>query len=356
MNPGTCPECGEFIADRALALRSPRELRRRAVRRGILMSIAATMLIGGWYLYSHVDWLAMLSTDTLLKLRTKPEGRIHDALTARWFSGQMSSEEVDRFFRIHIRTIGLDLRSPAPAGAYLDPKLTVQTTETFSPHYEVLEFTVDGCAWFGAGNLYHSNTSVHFSCPPLKPGEHRIDVRGDVELHTQDGQFFCRLPFTATRTIIVEDRPITDYVRPIWNDEIAAVVRRGVYARVTRSPRNRTALLESDFRQLPIPVALKWTAVDRGAELDCGRSPAVPARARWTHGHSHEVFRDHALSDAIALHAVPDIRAAFNAGFTEYFAGELHWTALPVEPDSDNPSGVGHLADVVRPCVPHPAD
>jgi len=361
IDPGTCPECGhEFTAHqlhrRPYWVENRIRIKRLLIAVGIIIVFACL-----WYAYSYTNWPSHLPTSWLLKLQGDGNDRSSQELLRRFNSYSLSAAESRQFFANALEVPNsLGTRSSHPAG--------VPVTVSFVGHlrlprpqryrYQLCmtewELRVDDAivspldhrskeeGWpdVWRSSLGHTWTSEGygyiFDLPALTPGTYQVSLTGTVEIRRRPpGPPPPPLPIAIRQQIVVEDKPITDYINPTWSTELAERIKKRISANPNLEPSGgRLDLNISVFaNDPPSPVAARiwWRPAGQGAFRRT--STTFVARSTGGFGYVARLMDDFDpnVFKHVDLRLIPEIGIAFDASLTEFFSGVIEWTNLPIQ-------------------------
>jgi len=350
IDPGTCPECGR-TSSAARLHRVPYWLKRRyTIKRIAKVAMITSLLLGGWYFCFCVQWERWLPTSALLRLQGDATNRMTRELMRRFSNGSLTGEETKRLFTQAIRKPDhLDLRSPWPASVRIPVETSVR-----------LELEGLHCYWSGSARplavdgrrpdngwddvdgdlrMGSSGSSGIFSIltEQLLPGYHELSltVSWDVSIsQPRPGYRLSGITSTASGRLLVEDKPVTDYVKPVWSPQIArdlevklrAVIIRGTDGYL--SLRVQSAALPVNLAgRFSFPMgsdAMQRLALDR--PVTSKRQPAHWA-GEWN---LLRVMHVDYIPETCDVQFSPDPVLALLENCEDFFDGVIIWSKCPV--------------------------
>ena len=344
MDPGTCPECGLTVTPATLGKRPP-HVRRRRWR---IAFVFVALVIGGYVVFQRVDWIPLLPDRVLLAVHGGVDDPFTRELLARHAAGSLPSERSNELFDALVDSRRLSVRSPYPSGYRVKIEFTLgakappNTIRCAVGSCEVIVDSVRTNA--GSSTILPGGASVEL--PPMEVGTHTIEVVGYASVWTATPKCFHAFPFHLSETVEIVDRPIVEFVQPIWNEQCTRSIETcayvSAYDRVYRVPNSRPeTMFEFHFVKPTVPIAFRALArpVDREDWTEVHGQIVIPRNAN--RGYRTASFVQLAGAMRLDVKLVPSAEVALMNGLTEYFAGELSWDGLEVltgGPDGGFPS------------------
>ena len=358
MDPGRCPECGKAVADAEL-LTATGQMKRRKHRRRVCMAILLALAAAScWIIYATPSrWICYVPSRALLPFCTNgysPTGR---ELLYRYQTGQLSAREANGLFDRVLR-IGLHQpRSPRPielpiairGALYCDIWDYVSLNTGPYPGFRVQSgewlATIDGVKGSRqpAPDKDKSSAWLRYQFPQLAVGQHRIDIEQQVcILPSSSGGYtpLAHLPYSTNMTssveVVVENRPLSDYIKPTWSDSMQNDARQCLLLDV-----RSTSATTTSISMIITPVnfrlaAAVWVRFQRDHPFTRMDRPVWTdgtMRASWSHDKENE-GEDGAI-ERIDLCLLPDRREAFESGLDDFFSGVIEWHDIPVAAEAD---------------------
>lgn len=357
INPGICPERGnQFEADQ-LARRPRATRRRQQIRRVAALILIIAASIGLHRLYESRLWTRCLPTSWLLAVDLTTSWAT-DEILRRDINGELSEEQRLAQFRraFAIKTF---IRSPRPISDEFAINVTVNIRPG-APDHSILHNINDAQVFIDGQPaevpadfmLYKSNTCI--SGTPMQPGRHIINGNLTIFLGLSErskgvgAQSTIHLPVEFRHEIIVEEKPISHFVAGRFDESLNASIKQQLL--VSICPENRSPLrLNICLHDTSIPIAGKVVMRLRDEpapllETNMALGPIVGAYAELNAFELPEhVTRKDAILD---IQFTPDLQIAFDAGFTECFAGTVEWHGITLEEfDILNAGGICQVCD-----------
>jgi hypothetical protein len=339
------------------------------VRWAIVLAFLATASVSGYYIYRYEPWQTWIPTRVILAFQGADCDWAAGILSERFHYATMSAAEANRMFeQAFVSEPELGLVSPYPAGlaqyADLHCRLDLGGPKIWSWVVFVEEATVhiDGVV------VLESNESrvvgyapfmesVEFEVPPMTPGTHGISitavvgVRGPNFSDDPPGPAWHRWTVTATGEVIVQDRPVRDFVTLRSSEELRARVEAQL--EIPSEPEDRHLdpyEIPFRFEDLPIDVVGEVWARPSG-ETDFTRVQPFYAYRVWP-GYLGErtegsgVIRLKRLpgvaqAERVDIRIVADsdeaARLALKLHVREYYAGVIERFGVLVPRGTDEP-------------------
>ncbi len=230
MNPGRCPECGADVAAEKLPRRRVREYYEHKGKIAAIVLIPLCFL-GARYAYYNLDWCGLLGEKWLLRLQARGVAPADAELKRRYRAGTLGQEWKTKLFDRGMRA-SVAGKPRYPSGVqyfvhvYVDSSLAelLPNCRFYLRHHTIL---IDGREL-----SEHAETRDVASdearrghwivgSDAFEPGEHEFGVRGVVTISSADRLDMIDTlavhtgPFNASTRVLVEDRPVEEFVNPI---------------------------------------------------------------------------------------------------------------------------------------------
>jgi len=313
--------------------------------------LLAGLCVGAWYVYARCNWISWVPSRLLLAVNEGGVSRLEHGTLETLRCRYAICEQADRLLASSLRTPkGLIIRNPHSAGVEIEIRLEV-TKDMFAGGWRLWcptrQVTVDGqpvsitdavpAPDLTTGSVRTGGDRYCMRISRLPPGPHQIWVALTYELLpesaiTRELRASLRTTLSLSTSLLVEDRPITAYVREVWESD----VDRSASFRLRPSRDPRLGFMSVDLGGLPMPVAARLEYCAAGASTYKGLLTVyVPGGQRCTWGFS--LFQTERLQpgSTVDIRLVPDIEAAWHAGYTSCFGGTVEWSSVPVPSGSD---------------------
>lgn len=179
-------------------------------------------------------------------------------------------------------------------------------------------------------------SSARRSIPRLPPGRHRIEARGTVTPEGSGISGFVSIPFTAAGDITVVEASWESFVTPRLDTKMIDEIRAALDAAVTgmfEQGNGAQVEVHSDRPSVLIDARVEYRLTPDGAWLDAEDLGMTTVRdERWVSRTFLLMWKAASAPEhpTVRLRLVPDPRAAFDAGLTEYFGGVIVWDPLKI--------------------------
>jgi len=308
------------------------------------MVVLSVLFAVGGLVYFNVAWINAVPTSWLLALKTDGHTPASDELISRLAAGVLTPSQVQQLLKDALepsRGAFIDVRSPCPIDIQLPVKIGIghmlkpfladsSTIVRASVENWTLEF--DGRV-IASADGYHPTfnngiwTRIRANTPRLAPGTHDITFEGDIVIQIASAAATCCVDHVeATTQLTVVNRPVTDFVKPVWSPCLADRVasRMSLYLRHTGDGEKGYGELTADCPPLPVCGKLSCREYNSASPFithDCD-SASFPADFCNTHRCGHLLLKP---AGRYTVRLEPDPVRAFCDDFSEYFDGVIEW-------------------------------
>jgi hypothetical protein len=241
VDPGDCPECGTEVTRWNIKSMPPRVLLRRRLRFIVICLICISAPYGMYRAWNDLPWLQWLPDSALLWVESWDWTRATQEMLRRCAAGSFSDAELDRIYADAVQ-FSVEYAETVPAGTPVYVNLRgdlrgLLNAQAGGPGLasicvgfptDLLQVDVDGQVVptrTDSSGLVCGFDAVtkRAELPPLAAGDRTIDVHAG---------FWAGLPTVARRapqhtwdfdeqlTVHVVDRPLDEFVEPLWDDEL----------------------------------------------------------------------------------------------------------------------------------------
>jgi hypothetical protein len=380
INPGRCPECGKLVEPQRLATLPPQLRLRRTMRRLRIPAVLLLLFVGLYGVYRYANWRRWMPNDIVLMFLDDRYGVWYREIERRYLAGDFSEEQTERIFRGAIQT-SFHNKTPNPYPVGIERTLRVTTRSSF-PVYswgflnrgwtvwrDEWTVRVDGetIMVLEAPDEPIPDRGVEIDIRGLTPAPHRITVSGHAWLkrsRSPDAAVPYVWPVSLSRMVRIEDRPVSEFVRPIRSSKLINDIEQRVTA-LGQAPSvdHPGGHLRVNAGLGLVPVAAEiWVRrsgsgpfhrLSRASStynpiLDVSRS-TLPPEAVWfdtvTGMQFEHPIRTLVPATHIDVRLVPSAKIALAAGMKEYADYVIEWIGLPLDPNY----GEWHAPSSVRP-------
>ncbi len=345
LDPGTCPECGKFVRGYQIRAVPPNVTLRRDLWRfgGVLLLLAIS--IGGYRAYRDLNGWPYVPEWLLVQCQHRDWSGAMAEINRRFVADEFTADARQRLID-NAMTAEIECPDRWPAGKVMPVVLQVSARApvsklrcfTWSP---VWRFKIGSDeawsaveAWSPVGMRCSSGKfavvyETKLELPPLEAAAHDLRFDGNVALLTAVPGFLTdqRWSVAVSKVLRVEDKRFTDYVTPIWRNDLAAKMKDAVAARYF----HQADYGNIDFATnvLPVPVCFRVYVRVSGEHTYRHLSHVVDgARVPGSHGYyDYELGSD---VTSIDLQLRPDLAHAHLRGLKTCFNGVIEWDNLLV--------------------------
>lgn len=352
LDPGCCPECGLQVgAAELLPFTDPSK--RRRWKRGLVAMLVLAAGTSCWFISERgLALLPYLPARVLLLFATNAHSPVGEELLRRFESGQLSSQDAGRFLDQILQLTLVKLRSPRPAELpiVLQGVVFCDLQKYISPHMELPKLYDDEDAWLatiddvtvteGTHEWEKGKFWTYYEMPTLGVGEHRIELRQMVTIKPGASLGYGALAYLphassvkASLQVVIEDRALGEYVRPVWSTDLACDARSKVTLGIWRDDHSGAARCRiSDHRGNAKLASTVWVRQQPDAAYVMQEEQHVSSNVDGAVT-TRVDLKGIQATDSVTycdICLLPSPAAAFEAGFDDYFAGIIEWSDVPV--------------------------